>query len=177
MSDIVVVDDDPGTERLFRKFFSDETWGMRFFTDQDEALTYLRDHPCSLVLLDIVMPGMGGLDLLYRIKHDHAETTCIMVTAIDDRPTIRAAMQGGAFDYITKPIDFHDLRRTIFKALEHAHLIRTMRVQRDSILNYLRASLKITTNTLKTLNAAYRRRTERIARDGEDTERSRRHST
>lgn len=114
---VMVVDDEADIGLLFKQQFRKEIrrGDMRFHfaLNGDEALEMLRgDIGADLVLIlsDINMPGMGGLDLLEAIKGDRNDLPVFMITAYDDESTYNEAMARGANDYITKPIDFHALK-------------------------------------------------------------------
>ena len=93
--------------------------------DGYQALDWLRDNSCDLVLLDIMMPGMSGIEVLETLRetHDTAELPIIMVTAKDTRENIVGALRAGANDYVTKPIDFPVVLARVRTqlALKHAH--------------------------------------------------------
>ena len=89
-----------------------------------EALERLRESDFDVVLSDINMPEMDGLTLLQQIPDVDPDVRSVIVTAYGDIDNIRSAMNRGAFDFITKPIDFRDLRATIARALKHRELMR-----------------------------------------------------
>lgn len=121
---ILVVDDEPDVEALvsqkFRREIRKGTMNFVFAHDGQEALDVLVDNPdVTMVMSDINMPGMDGLTLLERLKDDHSALKTIIVSAYGDLENIRTAMNRGAFDFVTKPIDFSDLEATIDKTLRH----------------------------------------------------------
>lgn len=114
---VMVVDDEADIGLLFKQQFRKEIRRgeiqFHFAQNGDEALTMLRGEigaDLVLILSDINMPGMGGLDLLEAIKGDRSDLPVFMITAYDDESTYNEAMARGANDYITKPIDFHALK-------------------------------------------------------------------
>ena len=118
---ILVVDDEPDMQSLvkqrFRKEIRDDGWKVDFYPNGIEALDFLRgDNEVDVVLSDINMPGMDGLTLIKKISELEKEYKTIVVTAYSDLSNIRVAMNNGAYDFITKPIDFQDLKATIEKA-------------------------------------------------------------
>ncbi|HEY7790908.1 MAG TPA: SpoIIE family protein phosphatase [Vicinamibacterales bacterium] len=126
---ILVVDDEPDLELLIRQRFRrqvrDGRFDFVFAHNGVEALAQLGDHPdVDLVLSDINMPEMDGLTLLGRIQQGAANLKAVMVSAYGDLRNIRAAMNRGAFDFVTKPIDFEDLELTINKTIEELSKIR-----------------------------------------------------
>ncbi len=114
---VMVVDDEADIGLLFKQQFRKEIRRgeiqFHFALDGDEALKMLEgDLGTDLVLIlsDINMPGMGGLDLLQAIKAVRDDLPVFMITAYDDKSTYNEAMARGANDYITKPIDFPALK-------------------------------------------------------------------
>jgi signal transduction histidine kinase len=121
-SRILVVDDEPDMEFLikqkFRKKIKDGSIKFSFATNGREALEILNKDDYDLVLTDINMPEMDGLTLLDHIKNLHKMLKTVVVSAYGDFANIRTAMNRGAFDFVTKPIDFTDLDTTINKTLD-----------------------------------------------------------
>ena len=122
---ILVVDDEPDVEALFRQQFRREMRSGRFRLDfATSAASALRlveaVEPGSLILLlsDINMPGMTGLELLPRVKALRPELPVIMITAYGDAETRRLAREGGAEDVYAKPIDFAALKAEIDRRIE-----------------------------------------------------------
>src|SRR5260221_8592687 len=138
-SKILVVDDEPDLELLisqrFRRDIRDGTFIFRFARDGQEALDTLQAEPdIELVLSDINMPGMDGLVLLSRLRENTAMVKAVIVSAYGDMTNIRTAMNRGAFDFLTKPIDFTDLDLTIHKTLTEIRQLRDISRQRDLAL-------------------------------------------
>ena len=138
---ILVVDDEADLELLikqkFRRKIRESAYDFVFAGNGQEALERLRDHPdVDIVLADINMPVMDGLTLLGRLPEAAPVTKTVMVSAYGDMQNIRAAMNGGAFDFVCKPVDFNDLELTIEKTASHVRQLRdTMRaIQENNIL-------------------------------------------
>src|SRR5678815_4459473 len=117
---ILVVDDEPDVEMLFRQHFRRdlraERFAMEFAQSGDMALQRIADAAgvsLILILSDINMPGMSGLELLPRAKTMRPDVPIIMITAYGDAETKRKALENGAESLLTKPIDFGSLRREI----------------------------------------------------------------
>jgi adenylate cyclase len=126
---ILVVDDEPDLELLvqqrFRRQIRGGEFGFRFARDGVEALDMIvRGDDLDMVLSDINMPRMDGLTLLERIQETDDPLSTVIVSAYGDMANIRTAMNRGAFDFITKPIDFTDLETTIKKTLAHIDRLR-----------------------------------------------------
>ena len=118
---ILVVDDEADLEVLMqqrmRRSIRDGQYAFVFASNGLEALDRLREENIDIVLSDINMPEMDGLTLLQQIPMVDPDVRSVIVTAYGDIDNIRTAMNRGAFDFITKPIDFEDLRATIERAL------------------------------------------------------------
>jgi CheY-like chemotaxis protein len=117
---ILVVDDESDVEMLFRQQFRRDLragrFTMEFAQSADKALQRIRDlddESLVLILSDINMPGMSGLELLPRAKAARPDVPVIMITAYGDDATKRKALEGGAEALLTKPIDFVLLRNEI----------------------------------------------------------------
>src|SRR6476661_8866432 len=142
---ILVVDDEPDLEALvlqkFRRQIRDGTMAFVFAHDGIEALRSLQDHPhVDMVVSDINMPGMDGLSLLQKLQEAEDKKSTIIVSAYGDMSNIRTAMNRGAFDFLTKPIDFADLEMTIDKTIRHVVMLREVR-RRQSEAERAHASL------------------------------------
>ncbi len=133
---ILVVDDEPRFERLvlqrLRKGVQEGLYSFQFAADGLEALAIIeRDPAFDMVLTDINMPRMDGLALLERIQEMHPLLKVVIVSAYGDMPNIRKALNLGAFDFVTKPIDFADLERTIEKTLDEAAILKEVSKTRE----------------------------------------------
>jgi CheY-like chemotaxis protein len=124
---ILVVDDEPDVEVLFRQHFRRDLrtgrFVMEFAQSAPAALQRIGDAegvPLILILSDINMPGMTGLELLPKAKAMRPDVPVIMITAYGDAETRRTALEGGAETLLTKPIDFVELRSEIDARLERA---------------------------------------------------------
>ncbi len=129
---VLVVDDEPDLEvlvlRRFRRQIRDEHISFVFARDGVEALQSIELHPqVDLVVMDINMPRMDGLSLLAKLQEREDKKSAIIVSAYGDMSNIRTAMNRGAFDFLTKPIDFADLEATILKTLRHIEVLREAR--------------------------------------------------
>ena len=114
---ILVVDDEPDLERLvlqnFRRQIRDGAVTFVFAHDGIEALQSIEQHPdVDMVMSDINMPRMDGLTLLQKLQEADDKKSTVIVSAYGDMSNIRTAMNRGAFDFLTKPIDFADLEMT-----------------------------------------------------------------
>ena len=136
---ILVVDDEPDLKLLiqqrFRRQIRDGQYDFVFAHNGVEALAQLAAHPTvDLVLSDINMPEMDGLTLLSKLPQSSNQLKAVMVSAYGDLQNIRTAMNRGAFDFVTKPIDFQDLELTIQKTIDELLKIRDGLKARSELL-------------------------------------------
>src|SRR5215207_2512063 len=129
---ILVVDDEPDLEGLiiqkFRRQIRDGSVSFLFAHNGLEALTMLDENrDVDMVLSDINMPGMDGLSLLGKLQESDENLSTVIVSAYGDMANIRTAMNRGAFDFVTKPIDLADLEATIAKTIRHVGILREAR--------------------------------------------------
>ena len=137
---ILVVDDEPDLEPLIklrmRRKIRSGVYSFEFAENGVEALEVLEQHQdIDMVVTDISMPQMDGLTLLQRIPDVAGDDLrCVVVSAFGDMKNIRTAMNRGAFDFITKPVDFEDLSVTIERTLEHLEQWREATAARDKLV-------------------------------------------
>lgn len=124
---VLVVDDEPDLEVLFRQQFRRELRAQRFVMDfagsAAQALNRISDtseQTLILILSDINMPGMSGLEMLPELRARRPDVPVIMITAYGDAETRKTALERGAEALLTKPIDFDQIRQAIEARLEHA---------------------------------------------------------
>lgn len=144
---ILVVDDEPDLEPLvlqrMRREIRNNTYEFAFAGNGIEALDQLNtDEEIDIVLSDINMPKMDGLTLLEQIPSVNPNIRSVIVSAYGDMKNIRLAMNRGAFDFVTKPIDFSDLKTTIERTARHLELWRDALAARDKLTS-IRNELKI----------------------------------
>ena len=114
MAKVLVVDDEPAAVELLVEFLSSKSYEVLTATSGEEALRRVKEDRPHLVLLDIRMPKMNGLEVLRRIREIDAEVGVIMVTAVNEEDVGRQALELGAFDYIVKPLDLKYLERSLW---------------------------------------------------------------
>ena len=117
---VLIVDDEPDVEALFRQQFRRDLRAQRFVMDfaasASEALAHVAstvEQPSILILSDINMPGMSGIEMLPKVREMRPDVPIVMITAYGDPETKRKAIEGGANGLLTKPIDFALLREEI----------------------------------------------------------------
>jgi two-component system response regulator AtoC len=116
---ILIVDDEPNIRRALQALFAPE--GHTVFTAENgqRALEHAKSQPIDVLICDLIMPGMSGVEVLQQIKHLHPQCVAIILTAYG---TIRSAVEAtrcGAFDYLQKPFDIDEIKLTVKRALEY----------------------------------------------------------
>ena len=124
MTKILVADDEADLETLIRQKFRqkirEQDYEFVFALNGNDALEKMQLHPdVDIVLSDINMPEMDGLTLLTKLNETRPLTKTVMVSAYGDMANIRTAMNRGAFDFVTKPVNFEDLELTMEKTILH----------------------------------------------------------
>ncbi len=142
---ILVVDDEPDLETLiqqkFRRQIRDGSISFLFARDGMDALATLQANGAiDMVVTDINMPRMDGLSLLQKLQEGEEKISTVIVSAYGDMSNIRTAMNRGAFDFLTKPIDFSDLEATFAKTIRHIRVLREAR-ERQAAAERAHASL------------------------------------
>ncbi|MCH8960717.1 MAG: hybrid sensor histidine kinase/response regulator [Bacteroidetes bacterium] len=151
---ILVVDDEPDLHLLIRQKFKRQTtdWAFVFADDGVEALEMIEADPeIDLVLTDLNMPRMDGLTLLARIAEMDRPLRVVIVSAYGDMKNIRAAMNQGAYDFVTKPVNLNDLEATIHKTWQEVEAQKKAleaHRQLEAVRNALAVSQEV--QTLKT---------------------------
>src|SRR3989449_11533036 len=114
---ILVVDDEAPVREVLTEYFSTEGYAVEAATSGVEALIAVRGGRADLVLLDVRMPGLDGVQVLQRIRELTKSVPVIMVTANEDVGLAKETLKLGAFDYIAKPFDFEYLDRAVAAGL------------------------------------------------------------
>lgn len=129
MTKILVADDEADLETLIRQKFRqkirEQQYEFVFAINGKDALEKIQQHPdIDVVLSDINMPEMDGLTLLSRLSDEAPLTKTVIVSAYGDMDNIRTAMNRGAFDFVTKPVNFEDLDLTVQKTIKHVDQLK-----------------------------------------------------
>ncbi len=114
MPRVLVVDDEPDAVDLLQEFLVAKGYEVLTASGGEEALRSVREERPHLILLDVRMPGMNGLEVLRHVRQIDQEVGVIMVTAVNEEETGREALALGAFDYIVKPLDLAYLERSLW---------------------------------------------------------------
>ena len=128
MHRVLIVDDEPSMREMLAIALGDEGWEVHAAQDGEEALAKLAQQPFDVVVSDIRMPGVDGLELLGRAREQSPGTEVILITAHASTDSAIEAVRLGAYDYVTKPFDVEELKVTVRHALEQQAL------QRENVL-------------------------------------------
>lgn len=144
---ILVVDDEKDVCDIFKKTLTHEGYDVFTALDGESGIEIVKEKNPDIVLLDLKMPKMGGIEVLQRIKEIDKNTVVIIITGYGSMDSARMAMRLGAFDYITKPIDLNYVKAVVkdglkmtlqaiadeMKGKEIAKSIRSVRIKLDSL--------------------------------------------
>jgi two-component system response regulator HydG len=130
---ILVVDDDTAHRTMLKTLVGGWGYAIAEADDGESAIHLVRDQPYDLVLMDVRMLKVSGLEALSVIKTANPAIPVVIMTAFSSVETAVAALKQGAHDYLTKPLDFDKLRVTIERAMEHTHLKEENRRLRESL--------------------------------------------
>lgn len=130
---ILVVDDDENLRWVLQTQLEQMGYAAVTAGSAAEAIAAIEKEPPALVLTDLKMPGVSGMDLLEQIRRDYSEIPVLIVTAFGTIQNAVQAMRAGAYDYLTKPIDYDELALAVSRALEHFRLVEEVRTLRASL--------------------------------------------
>ena len=130
---ILVVDDDESLRWVTQAQLQQSGYQVDAAGNGKEALAAIHEDPPDLVITDLMMPGMSGVELLKNIRADYSEIIVIVVTAFGTVENAVEAMKAGAYDYITKPVNIQELRLIVGRGLEHLDLRQEVRTLRSSL--------------------------------------------
>ncbi|MGB7292874.1 MAG: SpoIIE family protein phosphatase [Thermodesulfobacteriota bacterium] len=135
---ILVVDDEPDLELIigqkFRKKVRSNEYAFFFARNGVQAINRLRENDLDIVLTDINMPEMDGLTLLSEIKEEYPLLRSIIISAYGDMANIRKALNQGAFDFITKPIDLNDLEMAVARTVDEVLALRQAEFNKEQLI-------------------------------------------
>jgi two-component system NtrC family response regulator len=149
---ILLVDDVPGNRELIREALTSPKYQFYEAGNGNQVLQIMREQAVDLVITDLRMPGISGVDLLKELQSKYSDTAVILVTAFGTVETAVEAMKAGALDYITRPLDLDELRFTVQRALEHldhwdeVHILRNAldkKVEFENILGHSQVLLQV----------------------------------
>ena len=114
---VLVVDDDPNVVEMLQDLLVDVGYLVKHALDGTEALRLVPVFEPDVVLLDLQLPGISGIEVLDRLRRDHPTVPVIIVTGNDDVEVARRTLRGGAFDYLSKPFTVEVLARVVAAAI------------------------------------------------------------
>jgi DNA-binding NtrC family response regulator len=130
---IYVIDDEP-TIREGISMALEADYRIETFSEAETAIEAMKSEPPDLVLLDIGLPGMGGIEALEKIKEQYPDILVIMITAYEDFKSVVSAMKAGAYDYLVKPIHMEGLEVIVRNAIETTRLKKEVRALQEAYL-------------------------------------------
>lgn len=113
---VLIVDDEDELVSALKERLALRGFEADGVTTGEEALEFLRFRPCDVMLLDVKMPGLGGLEVIRRVKGDHPELEVILLTGHGSVKSVEEGMALGAFDYLMKPVKIDNLVRILMAA-------------------------------------------------------------
>jgi response regulator RpfG family c-di-GMP phosphodiesterase len=135
---ILIVDDEPNVRSILLRHLEEEGSECVASPNALDALDKMKTQSFALVISDIMMPGMSGIEFLRLVKKQHPETAFIMITGLMDINTAVDSLRIGAFDFITKPFELPALRRAVDRALERRRLLMENRHHQESLEQKIR---------------------------------------
>lgn len=143
MFKLLIVDDEQDMRENITEILTADDFEINAVENGEAALELLKETPYDLILLDLLMPGISGMDVLPLMKKENPATQVIMVTAFSTIENAVEAMRKGADDYITKPFKINELRMTVRKCLEQAKFKRCkMLLDMDDTFSSLANSIR-----------------------------------
>ncbi len=117
---LLIADDEPNIRRVLQAIFVKDGYEVQVAENGVKALEWAAQHPVSLLITDLIMPDMNGVELIQKIKQKHPDSVAIVITAYATIKTCVDAMRYGASDYITKPFDMDEIRAVVKRAVARA---------------------------------------------------------
>jgi two-component system NtrC family response regulator len=133
MKKILIVDDVRANRELIREALASPEYQFSEAENASQVLYMMKTNAADLVITDLRMPGISGVDLLKELQSKYPDTIVILATAFGTVESAVEAMKAGACDYITKPIDLDELRRVVHRALEHLDVRKEVRILRNAL--------------------------------------------
>ena len=152
---ILIVDDEREITEILADLLSTDYECMAAGS-AEEALTRLRDNPFELVISDITMPGMSGLEMIPHVKEMSPHTVVVMISGMQTVESAIGALRLGAFDYLMKPFDLRQVEAVVKRALEHYELIVAKQRYEDHLEELVEQRTAELDHALDSLEEAYR---------------------
>ncbi len=129
---ILIIDDEFAPRESLRMVLKDR-YVVSTAPGAQEGFNFMVQNPVDLVVLDIMMPGISGIEALQEIKNRHPDTEVVLLTAYASLETAKSAIRFGAFDYLTKPFDKDDVIRVVEKGLEKKRTLESLKLEREKL--------------------------------------------
>ncbi len=135
---ILIVDDEPHICEILSRWLTEEGYGCASAYDGETALRFLEQGSFHLLISDIMMPGMSGIDLLTVTRPLYPDLAVLMVTAVDDRKTAILTLELGAYGYVIKPFDRNEILINVANALERRDITRLSHEYEQNLTEHVR---------------------------------------
>lgn len=122
---VLVLDDDPETAEIYRFFLSKEGYEAEIATSPEDGMKMLDKHRYNILILDLVMPGISGIEVMEKVHQKDSDLAVIVVTGYPSVQTAVASLKNGVFDYVEKPVDRQKLVDSCNKVVEQKGLVRS----------------------------------------------------
>jgi len=130
---ILVIDDDEEMRFLLKEALMKEGLRVEEASDAETALTKMESSPFNLVITDVKLPGMSGIEAIHRIKENDPEAVVIVMTAFGGSEFVHEAIKNGAYDYFSKPFELDEMSIIVRRALEKRHLQRELKELQEKL--------------------------------------------
>jgi two-component system response regulator AtoC len=124
---VLIVEDEPDTANLLAESLRRRAFRVEAVYSGEECVAYLKDHPVDVVVTDVRMPGMSGIELCKLLRETHPELLPLVITGVGGIETVIEAIRAGAYDYITKPVKVDALEIAVARAIEHLELQKELK--------------------------------------------------
>jgi|Deesub1362A_J573_1020465.scaffolds.fasta_scaffold00105_76 DNA-binding NtrC family response regulator len=141
MAEILVVDDDPQMRDDIAEMLRSEGYNITTASSGEEALEFIRERDFDVVLTDLMMPGISGMDVLREVMKIKPKTRVIVITAFATIESAVEAMKIGASDYISKPFKLNEVQVAVRRALEEAKFSERLSTSKESSIQEIASSL------------------------------------
>ena len=132
-SQILLVDDEPESCKALSQLLGQSDYQVEICHSGEQALEMIKQQPFDLIISDLVLPGISGIDVLKQVKEDSPDTGVILITGNASTETAVEAMRAGALDYISKPFNIERLKIQVIKALEKTRLVQENKYLRQQL--------------------------------------------
>ena len=153
--DLLIIDDDISVREILKDYLEEEGHSCREAEDGEAGLARVGETEPELVLLDVHMPGMNGIEVLRRLRSAHPDVLIVMVTSVDELQTVRESLRAGAYDYLIKPVHIDELLSVVDKALDHSRLAREHREYHERLEQEVHERTKELKHALDRIEATY----------------------